>query len=85
MMNEKLKILYFSDYYPNWLVQFASLVFTLDLRNVRNNERSEIFLPHRLKRTLQQPRAKKNIFLTTTTSKEQNVRQNGDKQTISES
>ena len=45
-------------------MQFVYLLINLDLRNLRDYEGSEIYLPHRLEGTLQQPRAKANTPLT---------------------
>ena len=39
-------------------MQIIYLLFKLDLQNLRDYEGSEIYLAHRLQRTLQQPKAK---------------------------
>ena len=41
-------------------MQFVYLLFTLHLQNLQDYRGSEIYLPHRLEGTLQQPRAKAN-------------------------
>ena len=59
-MNEVLEKMFSSDNYPKWLVQFVYLLFILDLRNLQYYEGGEIYLPHKMDETLQQPTAKAN-------------------------
>ena len=61
-------------------MQFVYLLFNLDFRNLRDCEGSEIKLPHRLERTLQQPEQKQTHPLFLTSDKGQNIQQNGYKQ-----
>ena len=80
MMIEKLENLYFSYKYPRWLVQFIYLLYNLHLETLQDYERSDIFLPHRLEKMLEQTREKTITFLTTAGDKKQIFQKNGYKQ-----